>query len=182
MGAVLGAALAVGLALVGERLPTVVLGSWVLRPEVPALTLAVLVPVASAVASALAPLRSWVPRALLAVVVAVAWASAGWVAFLGWAACWSVPEPAGPGGCRVVVKEISFLLLGGGDVFVLAPGQRVLDDPQTTYGADDGYPPIAAGTYSLRWEGDTARLRLWSAYPQGAPITDQPDPLTCPGP
>jgi len=68
--------------------------------------------------------------------------------------------PASPSGCRVVVDQRSFLLLGSGVVHVLRPGEH-LTHPVGGYVADDGYRPFDFGTYRLTWSGETATLELW---------------------
>ncbi|MBC3763586.1 hypothetical protein ACUN7V_16305 [Quadrisphaera oryzae] len=87
-----------------------------------------------------------------------------------------VLAPASDSGCRVVVAENSSLLLGSGRVYMLPSGAhrpRLL----ASYGADDGYRPISAGTYSLRWDAGTAHLALWGTHDQ--PVEYEAPPLPC---
>lgn len=88
-----------------------------------------------------------------------------------------VLQPAGPQGCRIVVAEDTFLLLGSGRVFVLPAGSH---RPQqvATFDTDDGYRPISLNTYRLTWDGPSANLALWGT--EAAPVFYDPVPLTCP--
>jgi hypothetical protein len=73
-------------------------------------------------------------------------------------AAYHVLEPSGPGGCRPVVRETSFLFAGGGDVYAVGPsglGQRT-----SSWRSDDGYSPIASHTYELRWGADNGNLSV----------------------
>lgn len=69
---------------------------------------------------------------------------------------------AGPSGCRVLVVDHTFLLLGSGDVYAVPPGPVAVARPAGGYGADDGYSPVAMGTVSVIWEGDDASVNVWS--------------------
>ncbi|MEU7476337.1 hypothetical protein AB0A63_10160 [Lentzea sp. NPDC042327] len=81
-----------------------------------------------------------------------------------------------PDGCRVVVRETSFLFAGSGDVFLTGPlgvGTRV-----GSYRTDDGYLPVASGDYSFRWESGTGRLGF--AGRPGDPVLNlEIEPLRC---
>ncbi|MGZ4627292.1 MAG: hypothetical protein ACXVYY_07485 [Oryzihumus sp.] len=90
-----------------------------------------------------------------AAVLCVAWAALGDAA-----SRYLVLGPASPSGCRVVVDQRSFLLLGSGVVHVLRPGEH-LTHPVGGYVTDDGYRPFDFGTYRLTWSGETATLELW---------------------
>ncbi|MRG60683.1 hypothetical protein GE115_12505 [Agromyces sp. CFH 90414] len=70
-----------------------------------------------------------------------------------------LPNPS-DGGCRIVVRETSVLLVGGGTVGVVQPGSVVVDWVRT-YSADDGYTPFSAGTYRLEWSARVAGIDLW---------------------
>ncbi|WP_395398562.1 hypothetical protein ACHMXB_12115 [Arthrobacter sp. UC242_113] len=73
-------------------------------------------------------------------------------------ATYHVLEPAGPNGCRAVAREYSFLFAGSGAVYAVGPigiGTRV-----STWTTDDGYEPVADGSYQLRWEAGSGTLRL----------------------
>jgi len=75
----------------------------------------------------------------------VAWGAVGDLS-----AEYHVLEPTGPGGCRAVVREASFLLAGSGEVYAVGPsgvGWR----PGGSWRADDGIRPIADGSYELKW-------------------------------
>jgi len=69
---------------------------------------------------------------------------------------------ASPSGCRVLVVDHTFLLLGSGDVYAVPPGFVAMARPAGGYGADDGYSPVAMGTVSVTWEGDDASVNVWS--------------------
>lgn len=88
-----------------------------------------------------------------------------------------VLQPAGPQGCRIVVAEDTFLLLGSGRVFVLPAGSH-RPRQVTTFSTDDGYRPISLNTYRLSWDGPTASLSLWGSA--SAPVSYEQVPLTCP--
>ncbi|MFH8410098.1 hypothetical protein ACH4FX_35765 [Streptomyces sp. NPDC018019] len=60
-----------------------------------------------------------------------------------------VLEPHGPGGCRAVTRETSFLMAGGGEVY--AVGGSGIGRRESSWTADDGLRPIAEGLYRLRW-------------------------------
>lgn len=68
-----------------------------------------------------------------------------------------VLDPAGPEGCRVVVVQHSFLLLGSGSIHVLDPGEHITHKVGSWI-ADDGYRPFDFGTWSLKWQGSEAEL------------------------
>lgn len=68
-----------------------------------------------------------------------------------------VLDPASASGCRVVIDERSFLLLGSGVIHVL-PAGAMLTRPVSDYIADDGYQPFSLGNYQLTWNGDEAVL------------------------
>ncbi|MEU9984867.1 hypothetical protein [Streptomyces sp. NPDC050856] len=93
--------------------------------------------------------RRAVPRWVLglAAVVAGLGSVLGAVGDLG--ADYRVLEPRGPGGCRAVVREASFLLAGSGEVYVA--GTTGVGRQVGSWTADDGYRPVASGTYELRW-------------------------------
>jgi len=70
-----------------------------------------------------------------------------------------VLRPAGPGGCTVVVRETSFLGIGNGEAY--AVGRSGLAVGRSgSWTVDDGYRPIAAGTYELDWVRDGGLLRI----------------------
>ena len=67
-------------------------------------------------------------------------------------ATYQVLRPAGPGGCRAVVRETAFLFAGGGDVYTgYVIGPIGVARRGSSWTADDGYRPVAAGTYRLSW-------------------------------
>jgi hypothetical protein len=73
-------------------------------------------------------------------------------------ATYHVLTPDGPGGCRAVARETSFLFAGSGEVYEVGPvgiGRRV-----GSWTADDGYRPIASGTYELTWGTDGGVLNV----------------------
>ncbi|MFD3440319.1 hypothetical protein ACFWU3_22730 [Streptomyces sp. NPDC058685] len=70
-----------------------------------------------------------------------------------------VLRPAGPGGCTAVVRETSFLVIGNGEAY--AVGRTGLGlGKSAAWTVDDGYRPVAAGTYELDWRRDGGRLRI----------------------
>ena len=89
-----------------------------------------------------------------------------------------VLAPRGSDGCRVVVAEDTFLLLGSGRVFVLSAGAHEARQV-ARFTTDDGYRPVSLGTYRLTWTGSEADLTLWGD--SDAPVFWQPVPLSCSG-
>lgn len=77
----------------------------------------------------------------------------------GLVSTYHVLEPAGSDGCRVVVEERTFLLLGSGAVHALPAGDLTTHEVDD-FMADDGYRPVTLGTYSLEWQGNEAHLVL----------------------
>jgi hypothetical protein len=63
-------------------------------------------------------------------------------------------------GCRVAVGEHSVLLLGSGDIYVLAPGGHRPREVNSSF-ANDGYQPISARTYRMSWHGEAGDLDIW---------------------
>jgi hypothetical protein len=81
------------------------------------------------------------------------------------------------GGCRIVVRESSFLLAGSGSVGIAQPSALTVDWARA-YRADDGLQPFSSGLYGLRWEGPVADLQLGGTG--GDPIWWTSDrPLIC---
>lgn len=83
---------------------------------------------------------------------------------------WSLPDsytvldPAGPDGCRVVVQESAFLMSGRGTIGLVGrnggPVRMVAD-----YSVDDGATPVRHGNYSLEWGSDgIASLTIADTY------------------
>lgn len=70
-----------------------------------------------------------------------------------------VLHPTGPHGCTAVVRETSFLLAGRGEVYAVGP-TGIAWRPSGSWLADDGYRPIAEGTYELRWSQDGGTLTV----------------------
>ncbi|MGV8910650.1 MAG: hypothetical protein ACOH1Y_16860 [Propionicimonas sp.] len=100
------------------------------------------------------------PRVACAVVVVAAVASVAQASILDIVSEYYVLEPASAGGCRVVVDQRSFLLLGSGVIHVLPAGE-VLTREVSDYIADDGYRPFGLGTYQLTWQGEEAVVLTW---------------------
>ncbi|MDT0267435.1 hypothetical protein RM844_14180 [Streptomyces sp. DSM 44915] len=100
---------------------------------------------------------SRVVRGLLATV-------AGLVSAFGLArdvvADYHVLQPAGPDGCRAVVREAWFIKAGWGDVYAAGPID-IVREPSGSWRTDDGYRPIDAGTYELTWYEKSGRLRVY---------------------
>ena len=62
-------------------------------------------------------------------------------------ATYTVLPPAGSSDCRAVVREHSFLFAGSGDLYAVGPVG--LGRPVSSWTADDGYEPVASGTYEF---------------------------------
>ncbi|MFF7858734.1 hypothetical protein [Streptomyces sp. NPDC007904] len=70
-----------------------------------------------------------------------------------------VLRPAGPEGCTVVVRETSFLAIGNGEAYAVGHTGLALGE-SGSWTVDDGYRPVAAGTYALGWGRDGGFLRI----------------------
>ena len=70
-----------------------------------------------------------------------------------------VLRPAGPEDCTAVVRETSFLMIGGGEVYAVGRTGLALGE-SGSWTVDDGYRPIDAGTYELDWGQDGGLLRI----------------------
>ncbi|MFD4608036.1 hypothetical protein [Streptomyces sp. NPDC058451] len=70
-----------------------------------------------------------------------------------------VLRPAGPGGCRAVVRETSFLMIGNGEAYAVGRTGLALGK-SGSWTVDDGYRPVDAGTYELVWGRDGGLLRI----------------------
>ncbi|MER6206853.1 hypothetical protein [Streptomyces sp. NPDC001642] len=68
-----------------------------------------------------------------------------------------VLRPTGPGGCTAVVRETSFLVIGDGEAYAVGRTGLALGEAGS-WVVDDGYRPVAAGTYELDWERDGGLL------------------------
>ncbi|MCX4993095.1 MULTISPECIES: hypothetical protein [unclassified Streptomyces] len=70
-----------------------------------------------------------------------------------------VLRPAGPGGCTVVVRETSFLVIGNGEAYAVGRSGLALGE-SGSWTVDDGYRPVGAGAYELDWGRDGGLLRV----------------------
>ncbi|MET7285582.1 hypothetical protein [Streptomyces sp. NPDC005573] len=86
-----------------------------------------------------------------------------------------VQGPYGPDGCRVVVRETSFLMSGRGDVY--AAGFTGFGAHVGDWTADDGYRPWASGTYDLHWGPDGGSLLIEGDATD--PVWSHVDTITC---
>ncbi|MFE2885774.1 hypothetical protein [Streptomyces sp. NPDC059272] len=68
-----------------------------------------------------------------------------------------VLRPTGPGGCTAVVRETSFLVIGNGEAYAVGRTGLALGEAGS-WAVDDGYRPVAAGTYKLDWGRDGGLL------------------------
>ncbi|MEU6029670.1 hypothetical protein ABZ825_22095 [Streptomyces tauricus] len=102
----------------------------------------------------------WVPLGVRLLIVAAVFGIAGGALgdlFLG--AEYRVLRPSGPGGCTAVVREASFLMSGGGEAW--AVGRTGLAFGESgSWTVDDGYRPVASGTYALDWGRDGGLLQI----------------------
>lgn len=73
-------------------------------------------------------------------------------------ASYRVLDPPAANGCRAVVREFSFLVAGRGAVYTVRFGGIGLRASSWT--TDDGYEPIARGSYTLEWDGNDGALYL----------------------
>lgn len=143
-------------------------GDVVVRPEVVTVLLAVVLVAVLVLRRALrsdgaSAVARWLVMALAVPVVGLV--AAGRV-LLGLGTSYVVLEPEGPSGCRVVVEESSFLMLGSGRVGTVGPlGLMYL---QSDYTADDGGQPASTGSAKVTWDGDEATVELTGA--PGQPV------------
>ncbi|MET8075824.1 hypothetical protein [Streptomyces sp. NPDC005303] len=94
----------------------------------------------------------YVPRRfgyVLLTVLAVVSVGFGVLGDLG--AQYLVLRPSGPGGCTAVVRETAFLMAGSGEVYGVGGSTGVAWGPSGSWFADDGYRPVAEGSYELTW-------------------------------
>ena len=106
--------------------------------------------------------RARAPRALVAVVSTLAVAFgvlAGSLAMLLFSGAAYLLDPPSASGARVLVVHHAFLLLGGGDVYLVEPWSPV---PRHLYDylTDDGYDPAYNHDYTLSWTGDVPHVTL----------------------
>lgn len=93
------------------------------------------------------------------IVVAAFGVVGGALADLALEARYYVLRPTGPGGCRAVVRETSFLMIGNGEAY--AVGRTGLAWGEAgSWVVDDGYRPVADGTYEMKWERDGGLLLI----------------------
>lgn len=57
-----------------------------------------------------------------------------------------------------MVRETSFLFAGSGEVY--AVGASGIGWTRSSWTADDGYEPVASGTYELHWSADGGTLTV----------------------
>ncbi|MGX1369748.1 hypothetical protein RKD19_005107 [Streptomyces canus] len=96
----------------------------------------------------------YVPRRLGYVLLTVlAVASVGFGALGDLGAQYFVLRPRGPGGCTAVVRETAFLMAGRGEVYGVGGwgSTGVAWGSSGSWFADDGYRPVAEGSYELTW-------------------------------
>ncbi|WP_432168316.1 hypothetical protein [Streptomyces sp. bgisy031] len=70
-----------------------------------------------------------------------------------------VLRPAGPGGCTVVVRETSFLVIGRGEAYAVGRAGLALGT-SGSWTVDDGFRPVDAGAYDVRWGPDGGALLI----------------------
>ena len=71
---------------------------------------------------------------------------------------YTVLQPSGPSFCEAVVRETSFLMSGGGELYAVGFGG--IARPVSSWTADDGYRPIDSGTYEFTWTTGGALLKV----------------------
>ncbi|MBQ0848125.1 hypothetical protein J8N05_07855 [Streptomyces sp. BH-SS-21] len=102
----------------------------------------------------------WVPLGTrLLIVTAVLGTAGGAVNDQVLGAEYHVLRPSGPGGCTAVVREASFLMSGGGEAYAVGRTGLALGTAGS-WTVDDGYRPVASGTYTLVWGRDGGLLRI----------------------
>lgn len=90
-----------------------------------------------------------------------------------------VLQPEGPNGCLAIVRESSFLSAGRGEVYTVSTAGPVgiVGWPSGSWTADDGYRPIAQGTYELRWGRSDGALTVSGS--EVNPVMDGVHSLKC---
>ena len=71
---------------------------------------------------------------------------------------YKVLQPSGPGFCQAAVREDSFLFGGGGELYAVGFGG--IGRAVSSWTADDGYNPVASGSYDFTWTSEGALLRV----------------------
>jgi hypothetical protein len=99
---------------------------------------------------AASPRRATPPRFIQGLLVAAAGLGSAFGVLGDLGSEYHVLHPTDPHGCTAVVRETSFLFAGRGEVYAVGP-TGIAWRPSGSWEADDGYRPIAAGTYELRW-------------------------------
>ncbi|MGW9438072.1 hypothetical protein [Streptomyces sp. NPDC055607] len=87
-----------------------------------------------------------------------------------------VLRPVGPRGCTVVAQKTSFFFYGDGELYV-TDAVGFAWRPQGSWQTDDGYRPIAAGTYGLRWNRGGGTLVVHGT--EAKPVTDGRHDVGC---
>ncbi|NYI04709.1 hypothetical protein [Allostreptomyces psammosilenae] len=123
-----------------------------------------------------AVLRGRPSRLFIAVLAAAAGLGSACGALGDLTADYHVLEPKGPGGCRAVVRESSFLFSGSGEVYVVGASE-VGWHATSSWMADDGYTPIAFGAYELSWDVQGGVLSINTM--SGDPVWPSVHTLTC---
>lgn len=101
---------------------------------------------------------AWWGNCLL-IVMAVLGTAGGAVDDLISSAEYHVLRPEGPGGCRAVVRETSFLVIANGEAYAVGRTGLALGE-SGSWVVDDGYRPIDGGTYALEWGRDGGYLQI----------------------
>ena len=97
-----------------------------------------------------------------------------------WGADYRSLTPLVPTGCRVLVQETSFLVAGGGEVYVLRRGAglaRHVSGYVTDDADDDGGRPVSAGGYALTWDGGHGTLQVFDT--PGNPVDPATHSVVC---
>ncbi|GAA3679577.1 hypothetical protein GCM10023081_17190 [Arthrobacter ginkgonis] len=98
------------------------------------------------------------PWVALAVATGICSAAGGMGDFV-FDAKYTVLQPGGPGFCQAAVKETSFLFAGSGELYAVEFGG--LGRAVSSWAADDGYEPVASGSYDFEWTDEGALLSLY---------------------
>ncbi|MFI7007059.1 hypothetical protein [Streptomyces sp. NPDC050145] len=70
-----------------------------------------------------------------------------------------VLRPEGRDGCRAVVRETAFLVLGAGEAYAVGRSGWAVGKAGSWH-VDDAYRPVEFGTYALTWGADSGLLRV----------------------
>lgn len=103
--------------------------------------------------------RLTLPRFIRGLLVAAAGLGSAFGVLGDFSSEYHILRPTSPDRCTAVVREASVLFGGWGEVYAVGP-TGIAWRPSGDWVADDGYRPIAEGTYQLHWSPDGGTLAV----------------------